>query len=702
MKKNIEKIFRKGNYTKVKLIVSILIAIIVAYAIDIKWEESIVLDRIVIRSLLIIFALLHAIIPLNKMYDFIYRKRYIIALVIFVCCVIMGYSGSSISTYRHYIQPEEQNTEYLPIIGEERAIRSDEWNVNTPIAVSQDVGENKYSYYNDKLRGTNTDIISLIGAPAIDITLLGKPFNIGYILLGPEKGLSFYWCGKVIAIMLASFEFFMLITNKKKLVSLLGMILVVFSASTKWWNITDIIIWGFLALVLFDKFQLTKKISVKIACGVGIGISALSYIFILYPAWQISFAYVYLAVLIWIIWKNRKEYKLNFKDILIILLVILMIVGVLVHYYINSKETLEIVTHTSYPGARFELGGGAKNIIFSYVYSMWFPYSEMANPCELSSMLSLFPIPMIVAFIYMIRNRKKEEFSFLIPMLIVSLVFTVWCLIGTNEIFAKFTFLYMCQGTRVAIPLGLTQIILMVYVMGHCNKEDKIVSKSSATFMAIILSIIILSIAIKTDSQKVMGNLRAYISGVIVLSSTYLLFTINKEKNIEKLTAILIPVALLTGITVNPIQKGLKVLYEKPIAKEVQKIVKEDPNNNLWLIGSVPNYYLASGAKVINSVNPYPNFELYKIILGDRAEEEEYKKIYNRYAHISLEFTTEENEIKLIAEDAILIKINPNTIKELGVKYIIEGLELEEFNTQDVKFEKIYDEYGLFIYKVNY
>ena len=84
----------------------------------------------------------------------------------------------------------------------------------------------------------------------LDITLLGKPFNIGYIIFGAERGLSFFWYGKVIALMLVSFEFFMLITNKKKLISLLGMILVVFSAATQWWNMIDVMQ---MVLAMLDK-----------------------------------------------------------------------------------------------------------------------------------------------------------------------------------------------------------------------------------------------------------------------------------------------------------------------------------------------------------------------------------------------------------------------------------------------------------------
>ena len=91
-----------------------------------------------------------------------------------------------------------------------------------PIFLSQAVeeNENKYAYFNDYLRGTTTDMFSVTSPAVADILVLGKPFMIGYLIFGPERGLTFDWYGKLVALMLISFEFCMLITKKNKLVKL--------------------------------------------------------------------------------------------------------------------------------------------------------------------------------------------------------------------------------------------------------------------------------------------------------------------------------------------------------------------------------------------------------------------------------------------------------------------------------------------------
>ena len=93
------------------------------------------------------------------------------------------------------------------------------------------------------------------------------------------------------------------------------MLLIVFSAATTWWNMTDVLLWGMLALILVDKYLSTDKLKTKIICAIGIFISAVSYVFIMYPAWQIPFIFIYIAVFISLCIKNRKVYKIYKKDL---------------------------------------------------------------------------------------------------------------------------------------------------------------------------------------------------------------------------------------------------------------------------------------------------------------------------------------------------------------------------------------------------
>lgn len=714
MTEKIKKFIKKGNYTKTKIVLLILISIIGAFILTSIARRGFIWDRIPILTVILFFAGSHFILNIKELYNNIYKYRFYIAGIVLIYAVLMGYSGSSIGIYNDIIQPNNREIYYSPIFGDSRTIRTDEWAVNAPSFVSQcvDPNGNNYSYYHDSLRGTKTEMFSQLNQPILDILSIGKPFTLGALILGASRGYSFLWAASIIALLLVSFEFCMVISKNNKLASLLGMLLISFSASTQWWQCYNIFTWGMLAIVLFDKFMLTKKFSTKILCSIGIFISGISYIFYFYPTWQVPYGYIYLAVLIWVVIKNWKEYKINEKDILLIIAIILAIGAILGIYFVKSADALKLITGTDYPGKRFETGGKEIKTIFSYVYSIIFPYKidTIGNPCELSSMISFYPIPMLIALIYLVRNIKtKKHFSFLIPMLIISIVYSIFMVFGVNEMFAKITLLYMTPAGRLAVPLGFSQILLIVYMLGNFTKDDIILKneiiKKAGTVLA---SILIMYIALKTDMNILQNHpMYIYICGLILVYGIYQIVNINEEKNKKRLIMLLIPVAILTGATVHPIQKGISVLTDKPVAKKTQEIVSQDKENNLWICDSTNfmtnNYLLASGAKIINSTNLYTNFDLYKTVLGEEeSQKPEVRYVYNRYSHINMEITEDKNDIELVQQDSIKISLTSEKIRELGVKYILTTRDLDQFDTEDVKYQKIYDEDGMIIYHVEY
>jgi len=714
MTEKIKKFIKKGNYTKTKIVLLILISIIGAFILTSIARRGFIWDRIPILTVILFFAGSHFILNIKELYNNIYKYRFYIAGIVLIYAVLMGYSASSIGIYNDIIQPNNREIYYSPIFGDSRTIRTDEWAVNAPSFVSQcvDPNGNNYSYYHDSLRGTKTEMFSQLNQPILDILSIGKPFTLGALILGASRGYSFLWAASIIALLLVSFEFCMVISKNNKLASLLGMLLISFSASTQWWQCYNIFTWGMLAIVLFDKFMLTKKFSTKILCSIGIFISGISYIFYFYPTWQVPYGYIYLAVLIWVIIKNWKEYKINKKDILLIIAIILAIGAILGIYFVKSADALKLITGTDYPGKRFETGGKEIKTIFSYVYSIIFPYKidTIGNPCELSSMISFYPIPMLIALIYLVRNIKtKKHFSFLIPMLIISIVYSIFMVFGVNEMFAKITLLYMTPAGRLAVPLGFSQILLIVYMLGNFTKEDIILKneiiKKAGTVLA---SISIMYIALKTDMNILQNHpMYIYICGLILVYGIYQIVNINEEKNKKRLIMLLMPVAILTGATVHPIQKGISVLTDKPVAQKTQEIVSQDKENNLWICDSTNfmtnNYLLASGAKIINSTNLYTNFDLYKTVLGEEeSQKPEVRYVYNRYSHINMEITEDKNDIELVQQDSIKISLTSEKIRELGVKYILTTRDLDQFDTEDVKYQKIYDEDGMIIYHVEY
>ena len=127
---------------------------------------------------------------------FIIKWRYVVALIVFILCVIFKVHGSSINEYNRLFANYDEYARESVLMGESRAIRSDEWLVHTPYYMSQ--AYNGFGKSSEQVSMEGQDMIVGYNAPVADITLLAKPFTWGYMLLGNEYGLSWCWCSKLI------------------------------------------------------------------------------------------------------------------------------------------------------------------------------------------------------------------------------------------------------------------------------------------------------------------------------------------------------------------------------------------------------------------------------------------------------------------------------------------------------------------------
>lgn len=106
--------------------------------------------------------------------------------------------------------------------------------VQTTYYMSQAMSDEFYPLNNTNIMDDGLNMILAYNSPVANLSILGKPFNWGFLLLGKEYGLSWYWSFKVIALLLLSFEIAMILTRKMKGVSLLSSFWITFSPAIQW------------------------------------------------------------------------------------------------------------------------------------------------------------------------------------------------------------------------------------------------------------------------------------------------------------------------------------------------------------------------------------------------------------------------------------------------------------------------------------
>lgn len=674
----------------------VLVAICVPLFIEREFYSNEIFNiyRYMLFEIVFQFIGFHFIFNIRKIYDWIYKYRYIIGISLFSFFVIFGYHGSSIAIYNQCIDTNNEIVSSNPIVGVVRSIRSDEWRVNATYILSQASSLNNYSSVNHTMMGGINNLVNFYPKlPTADFSLLFSPRYIGFLLLPLEQGYSFYWYFDIFALFFASFELFMILTKKKKMYALAGASLITFAPAIQWWECFALPWTGFASLVLLYKFLNTDKFRNKILYSIVIGYFGTIFVLQLYPAWMIPLSYLYLSIIVWMLIDNKGKYGV--RDLLMLISIVLLIVGGVFGYlFYYSKDVFELMSNTVYPGARFEQGGNSWEHLFNYVNSFYLLKETGINSSEASQFFSLYPLPLLFGIYILIKNFINNKKDYLLILLVSVLVFlNLYNFVVFPKWLAKITFLYMTPASRMHVMVGLISTILLIVLIANYATNIKLKKENIKSILLItIVSLILplLSIYYAKVNLDDMSN-EYLILLYIICSLLHFLILLDNKKIKVFLCLSLIVISAIIGGKVHPISVGIDVMYDKPLAKEVRKIVKRDSNER-WLVVNTSilynNYILANGAKLVNSTNYYPNYDVWNIL----DKKKEYESVWNRYSHMSIVLDDfEKTTVELLHGDHIQININPKDVCRLKVKYLVATGGLEQLNNKYATFKRIYE-----------
>lgn len=685
-------------------IVAVLLPFLIEILVNKKLEISI---NTIIRVLFIygVYALIGIYYIIKKYFDtfekiadFIIRKRYIIAIIVLVVTVLLKINFSSIAMWSKYVG--EENTSNV-LIGVARSIRSDEWLTQSPLMLGQIKGEDAYKASNRNIEQGNLNMI-MTGMPVKDITTIAKPLSWGYLLFGEEYGFSFYWMLKMVLLFLVSLEISMKISKKDKLLTLTGAIILACAPAIMWWlssAIAEGYIFGMLTVILFSYYMnnLDWKLWKKIGIAIGLLISITAFAFVLYPAFQVPFAFFMAIMMLSDFIPNVK--KIRKVDICLMILTILGILFILSRLVIMCWSNIQIMMNTVYPGKRISVGGDfSLDRFVAYFANIFFPYGKnIQNPCEPSGYIYSFS-GLVILLIYSIKNIKEEQksldFKVILSLTILYVIFLLWEFIGFGETFAKITFLSMVPSPRLHVVTGFIGIILSMFIIKK-NEDKKIFTNGQAVIISSIVLIISI-ILIKNTSYSTYFNFTKYeIWAVIIFALTYLFITGNKKA----WCCTMCLVSIIAGATINPICIGISPIKDTKISGIIQQI-KEEDNTALWAGNSniTGQYLVANGVNTLNGVHTYPNFKW----LNTVDPEGKYNEVYNRFAHIHIALG-EKTEFNLLAADSYVATLTYEDLKKLEVKYYYTNTELSEETINNFNLECKYSdqERSQYIYTIN-
>ncbi|MGX7119341.1 DUF7657 domain-containing protein [Enterococcus rotai] len=633
-----------------------------------------------------------------KSLDWLIKARFIVALIIFILMLLFKIHGSSINLWDQYVSDYKEGADSGLVVGTPRQIRSDEWLVQTPYSLSQT--QTGFKAHNEVITLNGQDMVVGYNSPAFAFATIAKPFTWGYVLLGKEYGLSWYWGIKLIGLILFSFEMGLILSRRNKYIALLTSLWIPMSAAIQWWFVSpvgDLIFFmlGFL-IAIYNYFYYHENKPKRLGLSLLAAICASGFILVLYPALQVPFGYLILLFLLGFFLEFKGKLRLDKFDGLFIGLAIL-ITGILVGgSVIFSWDSIYAVMHTIYPGNRISTGGSFdKKDIFLFLtnWKMSFTDVSYSNNSELSSFYQFFFVILPLAPVLFYKKIKANFYGFL--LFTYSCIQLLWILVKFPLSVAKVTLWSYVPEERALLSFSFTAVLLSIWFIAYIWEHKRMNKFAIAGIIALNSSIYFYALY--------RGNLRLYLSkveivAILVISILVMASLLFKWKGLFSI--LFVSIILFTGLTVNPIVKGVAPIYEKKIGQAITEINERNPDQ-LWVGERMMYSYLPMfGVHTFNGVSFTPDLTMWKVLDPERKQE----KIYNRYAHIHAEITDDKPELELLNPDAFVVRLDSEDIKKIGINYLVTYKEIDDLKTDTVRFDKLYgpDKDGAYIYKAVY
>ena len=650
---------------------------------------------------------------LKQGFELIYEYRFVLSFLLLIMLVSFKISGSSMGCWKLFLGDGESGIR----LGEPRVWRSDEWGTLTPLCFRQQYNTlGAYNRYSQTLGSILTDNMLVYGQPSWDILTLFRPFYWGYLFFGSERGLSWFWCSRLIVLFLSWFELGMLITDGQKKLSVMLAVCVSFAPFLQWWfainGLVEMLIYG-ACFVLGSNYLVSRAFNPrKIAVAVGMAVCAVGYVLTFYPTWMVPVAWGFVPLFLWVvIWKFDRK-VLRRVDVVPWILIFVITAAGLTVLAVTSWDVIKAELNSVYPGnAPSSSGGTGLWWMMKYPISLVSRFSMNELIVENSSIICFAPAGFILALWVIIKEKKKDPL--LILLLGMNLFLAWYYCVGIPKWLAKMLLLSFVNSNRGPQVLGFLRLTLFVRAVALKEKAPK---RWLAALAAVISSAVPMRLALGFTKYEPGGLRYEYfdtaekilVVWAILAVVFYLLYRARKSKYTMAVLGVC-TVVLASSIWINPVAKGVPEITKSETMQQIRDLVKEDPQA-IWLVVDMAypatNIPAMAGADCLNTTQTYPQKTRWETL----DQEGEYEDIYNRYCHIRASLGSK-TMLELVSTDYVEVTLSPEDLKKLNIRYIVSTNDFDEkiaagitniFTDSGIEFQKYYEGAQLSIFRCVY
>lgn len=599
----------------------------------------------------------------------------------FLLLVAGGWTGSSLGLALKASPMVEYDS--FSWKGQDRAVRSDEWQVLTPLAISQTATTPPFQITNKLLgtEGQNMMVMGMTGVPVAHPSSIAKPATWGFFLFDLRSGLSWYWWfaffSSFTALWLVLIQFMRLDWRVAALLSLTAAASP-YSIGYSGWP-AYAAFFPLVVLLALRGVMTTKSQWQVLSFGALLGWSVTGFVLVLYPSWQISLVYLFCPLALAWMWQERKELEWGRTQAVAVTLGVAIAAALLGSWWLDSHTAVDAIRATVYPGGRSIEAGG--DIDPWFLIKGWlspvtmYANSELMVPSDAGSFIFVVwaAIPAIVFRMYV--NRRMDWIG---CALIATTVFILaFMFVGFDQRFAQMTLLGMATSYRMDLVLGITQIFMLGWLMspGHGHQTQP---TNRLGWICSVLALLAVAWAWWLVEKLPVAISQMVSPGFLLLSCASIGLTTYAVLRGRYLWAIgLLTVwTLSASIPFNPLGQATdRIATSSEFTKFIADIDPRDPSPAVAVIGE-RNWAMtlpAAGVRVVNTVFYYPQESLWKNLDPNN----QHTAIHNRYHRLLLYFKTLPNGIGHTLEsprlDEVRIFIDPEQFdfRKLGAKAMI-------------------------------
>ncbi len=556
---------------------------------------------------------------------------------LFVGLVVANVNGSSVAE----LSPNPAAAPSV-IVGQSRAIRSDEWLISTPLAV----GETRDGFPANPYVGlTPTNLAaSAYGGPSGGWTETFKPQNWGYFLLGPSRGLAFDWWFALGASLIGLFALVRLLTGRESTAVVLA-IVGTFTPYVAWWSCTPAQFVGFAAgagACAIAATRTSRRTTALLLTTAGAYL-LVAFALGLYPPWIVSLGWVVVAVVVgqvidlWIGWRKVTSVGVAMVG---------LAAAVLALWYVSNEQAVTATANTYYPGNRSSGGGGATlSLLFDAPANFWLSQSgvvlgDETNLSEVSS--SWLPLPIVLVAVLTalwaawprradavrpVAGQPAVRWS-LVTTSIATVLLIVWALFPIPAAIGRLLLLDKAEGSRLPLAIGFG-VLLLVAMTASVLKGRRPPAWLVAAWVLAVMATIALSVWAASTIPWITGAAPpvALALSAAVLAITFAL--VAAGRCVVVAGSILAAYCFVSWAVVNPLNHGLGPLTDDPLVVATRKTLSEEPGAQTASFGDmrIAGLLQAAGAQPRSFVTFYPDPAIMNMIAPGQEQQ------WNNYAN---------------------------------------------------------------------